>query len=56
VAQRAHPAAFWYVSVLPRGGAPAGFELGSGIAICTVSPEDAAAAMRAASALQNVRE
>lgn len=47
VAERAHPAAFWYVEVLPRGGGPAGYELASGVPIVSVSPERAAAAMRA---------
>jgi UDPglucose--hexose-1-phosphate uridylyltransferase len=53
VAERAHPAAFWYVEVVPRGANPAGFELGTGVAICAVPPEDGARAMRAR---QNIRE
>ncbi|MBC7171524.1 MAG: DUF4931 domain-containing protein, partial [Polyangiaceae bacterium] len=46
VAQREHPAAFWYIEVLPRGAGPAGYELTSGVPIVTVAPESAAAAMR----------
>jgi UDPglucose--hexose-1-phosphate uridylyltransferase len=37
----------WHMAVLPRLAQPAGFELGSGMAINTVLPEDAAARLRA---------
>ena len=45
---RAHadPAAFWYVDLLPRGGGPAGVELSTGLSLCSVTPEAAAAALR----------
>jgi UDPglucose--hexose-1-phosphate uridylyltransferase len=36
----------WHLQVLPRLTTPAGFELGSGMSINTVMPEDAAAALR----------
>lgn len=36
----------WYVQVLPRLKEQAGFELGSGMAINTLAPEDAAERMR----------
>ncbi len=39
-------AAFWYLDLLPRGGGPAGVELSTGMSLCSVSPEAAAAAMR----------
>lgn len=41
------PYAFWYLDVLPRRGGGAGFEITSGIDVVTVSPERAAADMRA---------
>lgn len=37
----------WHIDVLPRLTTPAGFELGSGMAINPVLPEDAAATLRA---------
>lgn len=37
----------WFVQILPRLTALAGFELGGGIAVTTVPPEDAAAQLRA---------
>jgi len=40
----------WHIDVLPRLATPAGFELGSGMSINTVLPEDAADALRRASA------
>ena len=36
----------WHMRILPRLSTPAGFELGSGMAINTVLPEDAAAFLR----------
>ena len=36
----------WHVQLLPRLTEPAGFELGSGMAINTVVPEDAARLLR----------
>jgi UDPglucose--hexose-1-phosphate uridylyltransferase len=38
----------WHVKVVPKLTTPAGFELGSAMSINTLSPEDAAAALRAA--------
>lgn len=38
----------WFVQILPRLTALAGFELGGGISVTTVPPEDAAAQLRAA--------
>jgi UDPglucose--hexose-1-phosphate uridylyltransferase len=40
----------WYLSIVPRLTRVAGFELGSGIYINTVLPEDAAAFLRQVSA------
>jgi UDPglucose--hexose-1-phosphate uridylyltransferase len=40
--------ASWYVDVLPRRAAGAGFEAASGFDVVTVSPEESAAALRAA--------
>lgn len=37
----------WHVEILPRLATPAGFELGSGMSINTVLPEEAADALRA---------
>ncbi|HEY6843218.1 MAG TPA: DUF4931 domain-containing protein [Thermoanaerobaculia bacterium] len=37
-----HPKAHWYVQLFPRLSAHAGFELGTGSAITTVAPEEAA--------------
>ena len=36
----------WHVEICPRTSIPTGFELGSGLFVSTVSPEDAAAALR----------
>ena len=36
----------WHMRILPRLSTPAGFELGSGMSINTVLPEDAAAFLR----------
>jgi UDPglucose--hexose-1-phosphate uridylyltransferase len=36
----------WHIEILPRLTNPAGFELGSGMAINTVLPEDAAGFLR----------
>jgi UDPglucose--hexose-1-phosphate uridylyltransferase len=36
----------WHLRILPRLSTPAGFELGSGMSINTVLPEDAAAFLR----------
>ncbi|MFO0696398.1 MAG: hypothetical protein U0230_22720 [Polyangiales bacterium] len=46
VAHRHHPAAFWYVEVLPRGTLFAGFELVSGMPLIYASPEATAARYR----------
>jgi UDPglucose--hexose-1-phosphate uridylyltransferase len=36
----------WHIRILPRLSTPAGFELGSGMSINTVLPEEAAAFLR----------
>ncbi len=36
----------WHIRILPRLTKPAGFELGSGMSINTVFPEEAAAFLR----------
>ena len=41
-----HPKAHWYVQLFPRTAVIAGFEIGSGSAINTVDPEEAAARLR----------
>jgi UDPglucose--hexose-1-phosphate uridylyltransferase len=38
----------WHLEICPRTSIPTGFELGSGLFVSTVSPETAAAALRAA--------
>lgn len=38
----------WHIKIIPKLTSPAGFELGSGMGINTVAPEDAAAALREA--------
>jgi len=38
----------WHLEICPRTSIPTGFELGSGLFVSTVSPEAAAAALRAA--------
>jgi UDPglucose--hexose-1-phosphate uridylyltransferase len=45
-----HPAEVfhWHIKVLPKLSTPAGFEIGSGMSIQTVPPEDAALALRGA--------
>ncbi|WP_171074342.1 hypothetical protein [Nonomuraea basaltis] len=42
------PYFLWHVRIIPRLSVPAGFELGSGMAINTVPPEQAAERLRAA--------
>lgn len=39
-------ASHWFIDVLPRLAIPAGFEIGSGIAVTTCAPEAAAAGLR----------
>jgi UDPglucose--hexose-1-phosphate uridylyltransferase len=38
---------FFTLEILPRTGGDAGFELGSGVSVCVVSPEETAEALRA---------
>lgn len=38
----------WHIKILPKLSTPAGFEIGSAMSINTVTPEDAAATLRAA--------
>lgn len=47
IGEEATPYFAWYVQIVPRVSTPAGFELGTGIPINTVLPEDAAAELRA---------
>jgi UDPglucose--hexose-1-phosphate uridylyltransferase len=44
----------WHVRIVPRLATPAGFELGSGMAVNSTCPEDTAALLRAAIARQHV--
>jgi UDPglucose--hexose-1-phosphate uridylyltransferase len=37
----------WHLEICPRTSIPTGFELGSGLFVSTISPEDAAAQLRA---------
>ncbi len=37
----------WHIEICPRTSIPTGFELGSGLFVSTISPEDAAAQLRA---------
>ena len=46
VSAGASPHAFWYVDILPRSSGGAGYELGTGIDLVVIPPEEAAAAMR----------
>ncbi|MEM1417330.1 MAG: hypothetical protein AAGH15_20700 [Myxococcota bacterium] len=46
---RRDPAAFWYAELIPRSGPGAGLEMASGMPLVWVTPEDAAARMRALS-------
>ncbi len=41
------PSYHWHLEICPRTSIPTGFELGSGLAVNTISPEDAAAQLRA---------
>jgi UDPglucose--hexose-1-phosphate uridylyltransferase len=47
-ANEAVEAFLWHVRVLPKLSTPAGFELGSGMSINTMAPEDAAGSLREA--------
>jgi UDPglucose--hexose-1-phosphate uridylyltransferase len=49
------PHFLWHVDVLPRLATPAGFELGSGMSINPVLPEDAARALRSGARLDGGR-
>jgi UDPglucose--hexose-1-phosphate uridylyltransferase len=42
------PSYHWHLEICPRTSIPTGFELGSGLAVNTISPEEAAARLRAA--------
>lgn len=41
------PSYHWHLEICPRTSIPTGFELGSGLSVNTISPEDAAARLRA---------
>lgn len=43
-----NPSFLWHIQLIPRMSTAAGFELGSGMSINTVAPEDAATALREA--------
>ncbi len=48
-AHESHHASYhWHLEICPRTSIPTGFELGSGLFVSTVSPEEAAATLRAA--------
>lgn len=40
------PAYHWHLEICPRTSIPTGFELGSGLFVCTISPEEAAQRLR----------
>ena len=42
------PSYHWHLEICPRTAIPSGFELGSGLFVTTISPEDAAARLREA--------
>ncbi len=42
------PSYHWHLEICPRTSIPSGFELGSGLFVTTISPEDAAARLREA--------
>ncbi len=44
---RCEPSYHWHLEICPRTSIPTGFELGSGLYVNTISPEDAAARLRA---------
>lgn len=41
------PSYHWHLEICPRTSIPTGFELGSGLVVSTITPEDAAAQLRA---------
>jgi UDPglucose--hexose-1-phosphate uridylyltransferase len=43
----------WHIRILPRLATPAGFELGSGMSINTVLPEDAVAFLSEIAVVEN---
>ncbi len=45
--ERCKPSYHWHLEICPRTSIPTGFELGSGLYVNTISPEDAAARLRA---------
>jgi UDPglucose--hexose-1-phosphate uridylyltransferase len=45
-----HAEGHWHLEILPRLAVFAGLELGAGIYVCSLAPEDAAAALRSATA------
>ena len=45
--QDCHPSYHWQLEICPRTSIPTGFELGSGLFVSTISPEDAAERLRA---------
>ena len=42
-----HDSYHWHLEICPRTSIPTGFELGSGLFVSTISPEQAAAQLRA---------
>lgn len=48
IAEETQPYYLWHLQIVPRGSVIAGFELGSGMAISTMPPEETAAIMRGA--------
>ena len=47
VGDEGRPYYLWHIAIVPRLTTPAGFELGSGISVSTMLPEDSAARLRA---------
>jgi UDPglucose--hexose-1-phosphate uridylyltransferase len=45
-AEAHRPSYHWHIEICPRTGVPTGFELGSGLFMNTISPEDAADRLR----------
>lgn len=44
-----HPSYHWHLEICPRTSIPTGFELGSGLFVSTISPEEAASTLRSVS-------
>jgi UDPglucose--hexose-1-phosphate uridylyltransferase len=47
------PAFHWHVEICPRTSIPTGFEMGSGLSVNTIAPEDAAARLRSVTLIES---